>query len=819
MIVRSRPIHWVTVALLALALAMFVPPGGPAGARTGTYRLAILQVSYADSADHDYSTAQLQAAGGELSTYFGQLSNGQLNLQVSVYSAPLTESWQTRAHYWTGVGDDLLQHAVSAAAGSGLQLSGLDGVIVLSPGTGGDFTIDPRQVHAGGVTQTVQNSYDFEQCGGGCGPAGGHTPGLSRVWWNGWAHEIGHQLELADGTVLGGNWNGHPGQYSSGYDLMDSGYPDSESVYGLSRPEIGTKAVFPGWLPASKVSSDPAPSSGAPVSTNFDLAPISQASSSTSNLQGLKLPIAPGVYLTVEARRRVGADSYSVGPGIFDEGILLHSVSEMSDPPVRPIDSCDYVGSGGCVRERSDSRAMSCQGGGTTVAASHPYCWPYALFHVGDTYTDAADNITVQVTGQNPTTGTYHVVVTRGVMTGHPQLYVTPWQTAPMHTWETRDIWVDSSCNGYGVYKYGAYPAPDGNVGQGNGDDPCVGHPNRVYVRVHNVGTTPAEHVVVNFKASNPLGTGVGPDTGWSDIGSASEAGFPALTAIPAGGYADVYVEWTPNVDPSRIPDATSFSFHSCLQVQVSRAPGETSDAGHLAQENFDYFQAQTGMDGGSGFAPHDVNVIQRSIHLVNEYSKADQNPRLFYINTSGTLPDGAEWKVGDGQSRILLQNGEARDLPVTVTLPADIPAGRQYRLNVTAGTVFTTTNPAIPDRGVAPQTQTEYRDVGGVVIDVDTVQQSAISLTGTQYQNAELVADGKLIPGLAGQIVTVDYLSPDGAQFSHQVQVQSDGTFSDKFSPPKPQVGKWRLRAIWQGTQSISSAVTTVDAVVSPTG
>ena len=229
-------------------------------ARTGTYRLALIQASYTDAADQAYSIEQLRTAGDEISQYFDWLSYGNLDFRVRVGAAAVPN---TRGFYWDDCAPDgsdardpcpppLIQDAAESAAANGLDFTDVDGILILSPWCRGDWTNGPIDIDRPGVRGRFQRSYDHQVC-----PdprSSGTPPGASGVWWSAWVHEIGHQLQFADG------FDGiHPGGYASGYDLMDSCYPCHESVYGLSRPGATNKSIFPDWLPSAKVMSINAP--------------------------------------------------------------------------------------------------------------------------------------------------------------------------------------------------------------------------------------------------------------------------------------------------------------------------------------------------------------------------------------------------------------------------------------------------------------------------------------------------------------------------------------------------------------------------------
>lgn len=830
---RRRSTRLIATLGAGLAVAATLSPGTfPANAvsgLTGTYTLAIIQVNYADATVHRFSLDQLNSARDEINTYFYKLSNHKLNVEVRVGTAELSDPSQTGAFYWdqcVADGSDprspcpppLLQDAVTSAVSNGLDMSGVQGVVVLSPWRAGDFTIGPADITANGTAMTVQQSYDFE----GCDPYPAcpqqstdpdpnfAPPGPSNVYWNGWAHEIGHQIEIQSGIRLYGNWNGHPGGYSSGYDLMDSGYPLGESVYGLSQPDIGDKAIFPGWLDASHVRTVGAPRSGN-VTTTVHVTPMGEPpTTSTSDIRGVKLPVYRGVYLTVEARRSVGADGYGVSPGLFDQGIKLDSVQEEADPPEHPIDACDYLLPRGCVRSDSDSRWANCHA--VTVpnlANSYPYCWPFELWHPGTTFTDAADNLSVAIGDYDPTTHTYPVTVTRGPNLRHPDVALNQWYSPPSNSAETTDIWVDSSCNGYGTYRYGQ--RADGTA-IGNGDDPCANHPNRLYARVRNIGTAPAEHVVVSFDATDPLGVGIDGARGWRGINSANEAQFPELASIPPGGHVDVWVPWNPPVDISTLADPTDFAFHSCVRVHVTPVPGEIvtdNQDGVGEQENFQYFQGVVG-SGGMHQSAATRLTVSGTVPLVNIDGKGVTAPRTYWLAAKSHLPPSGAYSFNGGVHAVTLAPGTTRQLPVKMSIPTSAPAGRIYDLDVDAWTLFRDTDPAISTNWPMPgPTHTEGGLIAGATLGLHTVQPTTLTLEATEDGTNRTDAKGFLLPYVEGQVITLDYVTDTGATATHFVKVDANGEFIDSIIKPPGHVAT--VRGIFTGTMANSSAVTEV--------
>jgi hypothetical protein len=139
------------------------------------------------------------------------------------------------------------------------------------------------------------------------------------------------------------------------------------------------------------------------------------------------------------------------------------------------------------------------------------------------------------------------VAVRYGDQSNKADVGINSWRSPPANTYETTDIWVDSPVNNYGTFRYGNWSdLMGGTVPKGNGDDPAIGQVNRIYARVRNYGSATASNVVVHFDVTNPLGLGINGSNGFTEIGQVNSTAFPALASIPAGGTADVYLEWTP---------------------------------------------------------------------------------------------------------------------------------------------------------------------------------------------------------------------------------------------------------------------------------
>ncbi|MBZ5522354.1 MAG: hypothetical protein LAP21_08960 [Acidobacteriia bacterium] len=824
-----------SLSLIFLLLLIVLPYALASGPVTGTYKVVIVRVLYSDSpAGHTYTNAQMDQAVGEIHNFFSQLSYGALDMQVSWKDATLGNNV---AHYWYAcpnsqdanaycVKDDLFKDAAEAAAVAGASFTDVKALTVLSPcGThdsydnwtgGSDVGLNSAHVH-----RTVHKVVDTE-CSVSDPALTNSQP--SGVWWGGWAHELGHTLQLEGHDMFS-----HPSGYASGYDLMDSCYPCGESVYSRSgSPVVSDEShtSFPQWLPASKTITIDRPSSGVAGGT-YVLEPVSKMNpSSTVAPRGIKLPLGGDHYYMIDARVRVGADTNNVVPGLYDEGIQIQDVVESRNDsgghpmPVKNIWSCDTTVSGGCISTNTDPRIPNCHSAPAAGGANPDYCWPFPLFHPGNTWYDAANNISVHVI--NRISDGYTVTVTRGVAPGHPDVLIIPWLTAPMNTYETVDIWVDSSCNGYedtvgpSGLRYGR--RPDGTV-IGNGDDPCANHENRIYAHVRNGGDATANNVHVHFLVTDPPGVGVRDANGWVEVGSTT---IPTLTA---GAAQDVYVNWTPSVTltPAQISDG-HFNFHTCVQIKIDAVAGElitSNQDGDGEQENFDHFEAVRDP------ITHNFHVPDRDFYLFNHMKVHYDNtgappphpglPKHFQLRIKSEMPPDWNYEVAGGETELVLAAEEVRKVPVKVKVPPGTPVAKTFFLRVTAFDQEAMINPAVPESWPAHR-HYGWHQVAGVVEAIQTVDPSTLTVEA-RYEcpdmsraalavpPAVIHVKGHLDPVHRDTVVAIDYTPPGGgAAITRLVHTDAASNFEDRF--PVTAHGIWLVRALWQGDMDHSSSV-----------
>jgi hypothetical protein len=752
-------------------------------APVGKYTEAVVQVVFSDEADSDHpqSLTDLQNAAVEIHQFFSDLSYGKLDFEVHFARVRLSK---TLAEYSAcGAGCNYNSDATNAALAADPTFldSTTNGISILilakyigASATGWGLSNWP------GIQQQVATTTIRE-----LPKTMGTALGASGVWWGEWAHEWGHQLEITGGTNLG-PWLGHPSGYNSGYDLMDSCYPCHESSFGLLGTPIVTdpRTVFPGWLDADHVAIVPIPTGG-PVGQTFVLPPLSENISNPVT-QAIKIPIDDKRYYMVNARKRVTSDALQVPrtpQGIFSEGVQIQYIDESAQFPAKV---CVETATPGC--NNSDS--------------ANPI-WPFLLWKVGDTFTDPMQKISVNVVAA--VTDGFEVSITRDVPPGHPDVFITPWLTPPGNTYESVDIWVDSSCNGYedqgGLLRYGR--RADGTV-IGSGDDPCVNHENRVFATIHNIGDADAAATTATFQVSSPLGVGV---SGVSDpLGTAS------VPAIPVGQSATVFVTWTPapNLTPQQIQDM-HFKFHSCIQVLVAPVPGEIVTSNNNAQENIDYFEAVAIGKKTNGVFP--MPTMNGNFTLTNGFN--EEAPRSFHLRSISNLPPGWTFLVNQGKTDVQLESGDSVPIPVQI-VPADSAVGKVFDLQVDAITFRALVNPLNHDPNLPnPATHMSWYVVGGLNLSAHTVLPSTISVMGTAFSSTPgslVEVQGMLKPARPGTIVTIDWFDANNTTLSVQTKVQSNGAFFASMAPSFSVAG---VRVIWQGDMRTASAVATAAVAV----
>jgi hypothetical protein len=358
---------------------------------------------------------------------------------------------------------------------------------------------------------------------------------------------------------------------------------------------------------------------------------------------------------------------------------------------------------------------------------------------------------------------------------------IRPWLSPPLETYETTDIWIDSSCNGYGTFQYGTIiPAGDSTpVGSGNGDNPCANNENRVYARIRNIGTQTAASVKVNFEVTNPLGLGiVGSGSGnWTPIGSVTSTDFPGLASIPPGGTVDVWVPWIPKVLPDQLTTG-NFNFHSCVRVKIDPVSGELNTQnqdGDGEQENIGQFYSppSSGAPGAPGPA------IDQMITIRNESST---RPTLYHLSWASDLPAGSTLVVNNNVSELNLAAGELRQIPVHIIPAGNKVSGQIYQVKVRAESLEVLVNPTNP-----VDTHGGYEQLSAVTFQVRIAIPSNI-LVAARPGGAGLVVIGQLTPAThPGLPIYIELLDSAGNVLASKlIRTDAAGNYSTDLVRPR---------------------------------
>ncbi len=594
---------------------------------SGAQKIIVIRAVASDDAGITtrYTQAQVQTLfDSQLNTLWKNTSYNTISINATATS--LVTLPQNRSAYLGSGGSSLgnlnlaLNDAIAAASGLGLDYTGVKAVMVLMGLPAGSFFF-----------RGVENTIMLPIGAGGslvASPAAlfaeNRTEAEPYVWGR-WAHEIGHAFQSGGPA--------HPSNYNNEFELMDDLYPGQTGMFEKYIP-----TGFPGWMPAGKYTVIPITPPGTQCGGTVFIAAEELSPGAVVAQQALVAQLSAGLYYMVSVRKKMNGDELYPIP---DEGVLIERVVVGADPWV----------------------TVQGKGGNRDV-----------LWKDGDTFSSPENIQFIIASTVDP--NVYRVTV-RCQNTGQPDAFLTPWLTPPLNTYETTDIWIDSNCNGFGTFQYGTYiPSGDSTpVGNGNGDNPCSNHVNRVYARIRNIGTQPANNVVVNFEVTDPLGVGVAGASGWAAIGTATSATFPGLTSIPVGGYTDVYVNWTPSIAS---PPTGDFDFHSCIRVRINQVTSPSTEfttANNMAQENVAQFYSPPA-SGGAG-AP-----INQVIHLINDSSIVTKTYSLFWTHD---LPPDWTLDVNSNQTEIVLPPSGVRDLPVKVIPNGVRTAGQVFHIHVAA--------------------------------------------------------------------------------------------------------------------------------------
>lgn len=413
------------------------------------------------------------------------------------------------------------------------------------------------------------------------------------------AHEMGHQFYF-------------PEHYATPYVTFNGAFTDSISPWDV----MGESPTLNQWLAYLKeaapviVPGDPrivtmGPTI-TPVDTTLRLYPIS---SDHTGIQIIKVPlpdipspiVGPFQGYVIEYRKNIsGFETLNYDGTPMREGALVTYVDET----------------------RSDPR-MSGQPVVVVANPDFPGDLNNATLQTDELVADAVNGISIYVSEVDSDSMLVEVRAKARTVAAHP--YIRP----GVGSLGSPDIWVDSPLNGFGVLRY-----VDGNNNAvGPGDDPWVGHVNRVYVRLQS-SDLPAHNVRV--RVSEAISPGLaGKDSQWSKVGDIVIQSLGSQTAAVG------YVDW--------IPKSSQVS----LKAEILPDQQYVSPSGFAVVKNVQ--AAELKIDQPGVALPIHASVINSDL----------QRPALSLVTPIG-IPQG--WSYSQSSDHLMLQPGAVSETSLSLS-------------------------------------------------------------------------------------------------------------------------------------------------------
>ena len=600
----------------------YEPSFGSKAARTGAQSFVVLLVHFSDYVTPRWTPAEHEDIMQTIDDYWFNATNDLMWIDWAVEGwYDLGNNLAHYAHLTAGGSLDLdvnwntiATEAVALADGD-VDFSAFDNIIIMLSNVWwrGVSTLGTKI-----AINTAEGSFNREAT-----LVAERDGDTEEAVWGRVAHEMGHCFLLQHT-----HGNSAVKNYASHYSLMARAYPSACNIY--------TQLIdnHAGWFDAP--TNEEVIAAG--QSLSFQVRP--RHLDTTLDVQALKVPFSATKYYRVEVIEQKSEDAW-----LPDEGVLIYLVDE-GDPT---NDQCTDMDS---TPLSTDPDYLDC------------------LYDVGQTFTDATNDITISI--DSFSFDGYGITVTNDAG-GTIDLMINEWGDPPGSPgpYESIDIYIDNPVNGWDWYRYN-----DGNGHNpvGNGDDPLLNHENRLYAKIHNIGDTDASDVIVKFYENTPIGAGA----------SGSWTLIDTLTGlyVTKGTTQDVFVPWTPTyaVSPT---DTGILDMHSCVRVVIDSHPLEDTWGNNDAQENIDFFEVTTGTPMLELMYPAATyGAVSKEFTIVNPWKETKE----IHINVLGVTGGWTVTGNGIGEFHTFSSN-EAKVFNIQITPNPDARITDSVQADLVAST------------------------------------------------------------------------------------------------------------------------------------
>lgn len=327
-------------------------------------------------------------------------------------------------------------------------------------------------------------------------------------------------------------------------------------------------------------------------------------------------------------------------------------------------------------------------------------------------------------------------------------LAITPWD---LTTYETPDIWIDSTRNGAGVYEFSEPGDPTRPIL--NGDRPWVKHENKIKARVRNTGPVQVDDVYVTCYITSP--PGIGDNGEWQTLDT------KPVASIPGHGEAIVEFDWVPEIDK-----------HTCISVAALPKLGEVTGKNNRGQENVAVFDSASG-------SSHEPVVLEAAVR--NPFTIGKRVDLLVR-----NLP--ARWHAVVDRSHVWL--GGKGSAPVRAVIWTDLwSSGLEYERG---------------ERLAKPTVEGwtfdghRYRTIGGILAPVRAVPGVHIEFD-IEHGGEAIYVWGSLDPPARNVPVTVEIRDEFGQTWMLYDTTNNSGRFSPSKGGLKP--GRYTVQVFTAGS------------------